>query len=906
VRNRSELDWADGTGRGVDAIRADGGLVHIRPITAEDRASLGELHARVSDRSIYLRFFSMDRRAADKYLDQLVQATTYEHRALVAIVDGELVGVAGYERLDATTAEIALLVADNLHGEGIGTLLIEHLASVARHEGITHCVADVLAENTSMITVFRDMGYAPKMSYEYGTMRVEFDLLTTDALVAAVDRRDRAAEVASLRPVLTPRSIAVIGASPRPDTIGHQLLRNIVDSGYSGSVYVVNPNHSEVLGIPSVPSPRSLPVAPDLAIIAVPAKQVPDAVRACGERGVAGVVLISSGFSEAGAEGSERQREVLRIARRHGMRLVGPNCLGLVNTDPLVRLNATFAPMPMLPGPLALASQSGAFGIALLSAAGRMGQGVSQFVSMGNKADVSSNDLMLAWEQDPQTKVIALYLESVGNPRKFARIARRISATKPIIAVKAGRSSSGVQDGQSHMAIAAVPDVVADALFEQAGIIRLAGMAELLDTARVLCDQPLPAGPRVAIVGNSSGPGILAADAAELGGLVVAELCPATREALEEVVPEAASLHNPIDLGAGATASTIEHAVRTLLAADEVDMVIAVFTETAVSDPDAVVRGVASTLSGTDKPVVIARVGGVSCSVAALDDGSETARVLPVYSFPEAAAGSLANAYRYTVLRDREQIPLGRPADIDVDAARAVVAEALAAGQDWLDADACARLLIHYGVPFTPERVVGDVEAAVEAARELGYPVAAKLAGRGLHKSDVGGVRLGLADESELRSAVAALQAIDPDSPAVLLQPMAQAAAEIIVGGMQEPLCGPIVLVGAGGVLADLVHDRAVHTAPLSMQTADDLLASLRADQLLRGYRGAAPTDREALCDLVARISWLVEDIPEVAELDLNPVMCGPTGVLAVDARIRVGQPAAAPDPLLRQLRPST
>jgi len=594
-----------GTGcDGVDAVRADGGLVHIRSVTASDLAGLRALHSHASDRSIYLRFFSVSRATAEDYLATLIRPSSRDRHALVACVRGKIVGAAAFERIGDNSAEVALLVADDSQHEGIGTLLLEHLASIARHAGVRRFVAEVLGENDLMLKVLRDIGFETSMATDHETIHVLFDLDPADRVVAAIGERERAADAASLQPLLTPRSIAVVGASDRVGSVGHQVLCNILAGGFTGTVHVVNPRHASVLGVASVPSPAELPVAPDLAVVAVPAVHVPSVVRACGERGARAVVLLTAGFGEAGAAGKELQDEVLAIARKYGMRLVGPNCVGVVNTDPAVRLNATFAVLPIQPGELGLMSQSGAFGVAFLSAAARCGVGVSQFVSVGNKADVSGNDMLLCWEHDPHTRVIGMYLESLGNPRAFARIARRVSRRKPILAIKSGRTTAGQRAGRSHTAAAASSEVAVDALFRASGVLRVQTMQEMLDAARVLSDQPLPAGSRVAIIGNSGGPGILAADAAVAAGLSVVELDDATQALLRQAVASAASLQNPVDLGADVQPDEVGNAVRVLLAADQVDAVLTVFTEIAVGDADKIRADVLAAAATSGKPNV--------------------------------------------------------------------------------------------------------------------------------------------------------------------------------------------------------------------------------------------------------------------------------------------------------------
>ncbi len=887
-------------GNDVVAVRADGGLVHIRPAQADDRKALRALNERASDQSIFYRFFTLSRHAADAYVERLLRPASVEHQVLVALIGGEVVGVAAYERLCRQSAEIALLIDDREHNVGIGTLLIEHLASLARQHRVQRFVAEVLAENAGMIRVVRNLGFDVKTRLEYGVVRLSFDLEASARVVAAIDDRERVADAASLHPLLAPRSVAVIGASVRPKSIGHELLRNILAGGFTGSVYVVNPKHDRVLGVPAVASPLDLPEAPDLAIVAVPAAAVLDVVRACGERGARGILMISSGFGETGADGKAMQQEMLAVARQYDMRVIGPNCLGLINTDPAVRLNATFASLPRNPGKLGLVSQSGALGVAVLLGAKRSGLGVSQFVSVGNKADISGNDLLLAWERDERTAVIALYLESFGNPRKFSRIAKRVSRHKPIIAIKAGRSAAGQRAGQSHTAAAASSDAVVDAMFAQAGVLRVDTMEQMLDVARVLTDQPLASGPRVAIVGNSGGPGILAADAAEAAGLTVVELDDATTTQIRNAVPSAASCQNPVDLGAAAQAAESGEAVRIALASDEVDMVLTVFTETLVADPEDVIAAIAAAAAGSDKLVAITHVGGAARFVA-VPDGD---RMLPVFQFPEPAAAAMGYAWRYA---RSATAPLGEPAHlegIDAEGARAIVADLLAVAEGWLGPEDVARLLTRYGVRMCPQRVVSEMDDAVRAADELGYPVAVKLAGGAVHKTDVGGVRLGIADEAQLRLAFDGVQTAGSAASQVLIQPMAPSGGtELIAGVLQDPQFGPVLMLGAGGVLADMIADRQFRLAPITIQDADQMIASMRTAPLLDGYRGRPVVSRRAVRELVLRLAALAEDLPEVAELDLNPVICSGEDLVVVDAKVRIAAAPPSADPVLRQLR---
>jgi acyl-CoA synthetase (NDP forming)/GNAT superfamily N-acetyltransferase len=887
---------------GIDAIRADGGLVHIRMVMPSDLAALRALHARCSDRSMYLRFFSPSRPAADAYLTSLIGSNGGDRVALVACVHDEIVGVATYERLDDARAEIALLVSDDSQHEGIGTLLLEHLASVARHMGIRRFVADVLTENSNMVHLLHDLGFEMNMALDRGTMRVALDLAPSDRAVHAIDERERTADTTSLSGLLTPRSIAIIGASERRGSVGNQVLRNVLDSGFTGSVHVVNPRHASILGLPSLPSAAQLPLAPDLAIVAVPAAHVRDVVRVCGERGAGAVLLLSAGFSEAGAAGKGLQDEVLAIARHYGMRLVGPNCVGVVNTNPSVRLNATFAAIPMVRGKLGMLSQSGAFGIAFLAAAARSGLGVSQFVSVGNKADVSGNDLLLYWEDDPATSVIALYLESLGDPIHFAHIARRVSRRKPILAIKSGRTVAGRRAGQSHTAAAASSEVAVDALFRASGVLRVTTMQGMLDAARVLVNQPLPTGPRVAIVGNSGGPGILAADAVAAAGLTVVELDEQTQKLLRRAVPTAASVQNPVDLGALVSPKQVGDTLRVVLACGQVDSVLTVFTQISLGDADQFKAATAEAAATTDKLIVATDVGGQAAMVPV----AGTSRSVPVFDNPEPAAAAIGVAHEYAQIRATKPEPAAHPVGIKQAPARALVDTALAAGTEWLDADEVARLLSYYDIPMCPQRVVNGPAQAARAATDIGYPVAVKLAGAGVHKTEVGGVRLGITCKADLRAACADIAAaVSATAPTLLVQPMIHGGTELIVGAVHDQQFGALVMLGAGGTLADILDDRGFRLAPLSESDADELIGSLRVARLLDGFRGAPVVPRSAVRDVLVRVAALAADVPEIAELDLNPLVCHGEDLLVVDARIRIAPVPPIRDPLVRGLRGS-
>jgi len=879
----------------IDALATNGRPIRIRPVTAPDTGALHALIDNASDHSIYLRFFRLDRAGAHEFVERVIERTMAGgSRALAAIADRHVVALAGFEPIDARSAEVALLIDDAHQHLGIGTLLFEHLASLARQDGIDEFVAAVLLENASMIRVLRDSGFEFTYAVDHGEGEFRCRLKANVTAQVAVDRRERQADAASLRPLLAPRSVAVVGASDRIGSVGRTLVGTIRDAGFAGPIYPVNPRCAEVTGLRAYPSVRALPSPVDLAVVAVPAAKVVDVVRDCGEASVTGIVLISSGFRETSAEGADRERLVLSLVREYGMRLIGPNCLGIVNTDPDVRLDATIVPLPMRRGGLGLASQSGALGIAVAAAADRFGVGISQFVSLGNKADVSGNDLLMYWADDPTTSVIALYLESFGNARKFARVAREVSRTKPILAIKSGRSVAGQRAGMSHTAAAVASDDLVDALFAQAGVVRLDTVEELVGAARVLTSQPVPTGPRLGVIGNSGGPEILAADTAEASrladsssGLLVPELSDRTKQRILATVPGAASVLNPVDLGAGMTAADLRSAIAILLESDEVDAVAIVVTETPVIHrPD--VQRIAAELH-VDRPVVVSALGGLD---AQLDPD------LPApFDFAESAVKALGYAWRYAHLRDRPRGSILRPDGIDVVAAAAHIERHETEG--WLDPEHTRALLGTYGISLLPQRMIDSVEDAVAAADELGYPVALKITGP-VHKSDVGGVRLDLRNESEVATAYDALRNI---ADRVLVQKMALPGVELIVGGMQHPQFGPVVMVGAGGVLSDVIADRSLRLAPASDVDIEHMLAQLRYRRLLDGFRGNPPVSRTVLVELVSRVSALLVDQPHLLELDLNPVTCRGTQLAIVDAKVRLG-PAQdrEPDPLARRM----
>jgi len=886
----------------VDALAADGGILTIRPIRPGDCGALAALYSEAKPDGLRLRFFNQPGEATlHAEVDRLCRPESARNLAVLAAQGDTVVGVASCERVDDTDrrAEFAAFVADHHRGRGIGTLLLEHLAVRARRHGIAELVGEVLPDNAGMLRVTHDLSAHAWYRFDDGIIDVGLDTADDDTVDSALDSRDRTAERASLRALFSPRSVAVVGAGRRPGAVGRETLRALRENGFTGSLYAVNRTGSPVDGVAGYRSVEEVPGPVDLLVVAVPADQVAGVLAGGAAIGVRGAVVLSAGFGEAGPDGRARQHDLVRLARAHGIRLVGPNCLGLINTDPRVRLNASFAPAVPERGGLAVASQSGAVGIALLTDATRTGCGISTFVSLGNKADVSGNDLIAYWYDDPATRAVALYLESFGNPRKFARTVRALARRKPVLALKSGRSGAGRRAGASHTAAAAAPAATVDALFAQAGVVRPDNLGELMDAARMLTDQPLPAGNRLAIVGNAGGLNVLAADAAEAGGLTVPAFTEATRKRLDAVAPGSTSLDNPVDLGAAASPAAFAATVAAVADTGEADALLLLVVGTRANSPTDILAALGPVVDDHPALTVAAVVIGAGDRVTRLG-----ARGAPVYDLPERAVRALTHAGAYAAWRRQ---PLGSRPDlsgVDTEQARAEVTAALDEGDGWLPYDRTAKILEAYGIPILPAARAATGDAAVCAADRLGYPVVLKSADPDLvHKTDTGGVRLGLRDAAAVREAFGPVAAAGRPGAGVLVQRQVTEPVELVAGVVHDPLFGSVVLLGLGGVQTDLLGDRALRLVPMTDLDAGRMWRGLRSAPLLTGYRGAAPVDTAALEDLLLRLGRLAEDVPEIAELDLNPVLAGPAGVLAVDAKLRLAPVGAEPDPTLRRLR---
>jgi len=863
-----------------DVILRNGRTLRLRPPLPDDADAVLDFFRRLDDHSLYMRFHGT-RKVDRDMLTGLLDPDWSVRGALIGVLRGdrgdEVVAVASYSRLrDPRMAEAAFAVATVLQGLGVGTRLVEQLADAAAQQGIDTFVADVMAANTPMLRVFADTGFDIERTADGGEVTVRLRIASSDRFLDAVDRRDQTAIDRSLEPFFQPRSVAVLGASARPGAIGGAVFRNIVEGGFTGRAIPVNRSGDPVAGVPAVADLAEVDEQVDLAVVCVPAAAVRGAVESALVAGVRAVCVISAGFAETGVDGARAEQDLLALVRSYGARMIGPNCLGLASSA--VKMNATFSPAGFAAGSVAVSSQSGAVGLALIEGVERRGLGVSSFVSIGNKADVSSNDLMEHWGNDPTTGTIALYLESFGNPRRFGRIARRVSRIKPVVALKGGSTPMGSRAAQSHTAALAGSDAAVEALFRQSGVLRAATLGELLDLTEVLATQPLPRGRRTAILTNAGGLGILCSDACSNAGLTLAELSEHTREHIAALVPGEATVLNPVDVLGSATPQTFADVVPWVVADPDVDAVIVLVTATAVADPDEVIAATAAANSDRIKPVLAVVTGGTATSGGA---------GLPWFGYPETAAHLLG---RLAERADWLRRPVGRikEADVDRDAADAIVAAALA-GDDggWLDPAATERMLGAYGIPTAAQRVAHTGSEALAAAEVLGFPLVVKAGGAGVHKTERGGVVLDVRTPAELAAATTTV-----GFPAVI-QPMVGGGVEVMVGAMQDPVFGPVVAFGMGGTMAELLGEVRFAPAPLTDVDADELVAAGKAGALLAGIRGAAPADTAALADTVRRLGQLASEFHQVVELDLNPVMARPTGCLAVDARIRVAETAA-------------
>ncbi|MDH6127306.1 bifunctional GNAT family N-acetyltransferase/acetate--CoA ligase family protein [Kitasatospora sp. GP82] len=896
--------------RTVEALLADGTTVEIRPLGPSDRAAVLDLHAvRMSDESRRLRFFGASRSAPQLAVDRLCAEPRPELLALGAWAGGELVGEADCETVQARpdTAELAVAVADDWHHRGVATLLLEHLIHAARENGIRTIEADTLAGNLAVHRVFSDLGLPVHRHLEQGEVRVRVPLDETDEHYrAAVDERGRSADVASLAALLRPASVAVVGASRRPGSVGQSVLLKIRQDGFTGELWAVNPYAAEVAGEPAYPSLSTLPGTPDLAVLAVPPIAVAGAAEECGQAGVRALVVLTSGL------GVDTARQLIHACRRHSMRLVGPNSLGIAQTDPEIRLDAEFGAVSPLPGSAGVAVQSGGVGIALLERLTWLGIGVSSFVSLGDKYDVSGNDLLQWWESDGTTDVALLHLESFGNPRAFSRTARRVTRKLPIITVDAGRSPAGRRGAASHTAAAATPTVTRETLFRQAGITATHSLSELVDTATLLHSQPLPSARcAVAVVSNAGGVGILAADACADAGLTQPELpCDLTAE-LRDLLPGGASTANPVDTTAAVRPGQLAACIDTLARSRAVDALLVCLVPTALcaGPQDDPVRALLDGPARRRIPVAAVLLSQeVPVRYLTCADGG----YIPSYADPQAAARALGHARdRARWLAEPPSPEAKIPPGCDPQAARRLAEAFLAANPDggWLDPALTVELFDCYGLSLTVSIWAPDERGAVIAAqslRQLGHrgEVALKAYWPGqVHKSALGAVRTGLATDSQVHDVFREFtKRFGRQLTGVVVQPMAAPGLELLAGVVQDRVFGPLVVLGLGGTASEVLDDRTARLAPLTERDLATMATELRSSPLLSGRQGAAAIDLAAVQDVLAKLSRLAADLPQLAELDLNPLIARPDGVICVDARVRL-EPRPSFEPYLRRLR---
>jgi acetyl coenzyme A synthetase (ADP forming)-like protein len=870
----------------IDVVLRDGATARLRGASIDDRDELRQFYEHLSSQSRYFRFFGKPR-VGNIVEDVMHALASHDAVTLVAEVDHRIVAVAQYfPTRSAGRAEAAFAIADAHQGRGIGTRLLERLGVVARSRGITSFEAYLLHDNQRMRQVLVDSGFALTWDRIDGQIRhVVFSLAESPQLHEKERVRARAAAQASLRPFFRPTTIAVIGAGRRRGGIGAEIFHNLLATGFRGRIVPVNSAGGHVEGVPAVSSVGAVEGDVSLAVIAVPCDHVSAVVDDCIAKGVKALLIISAGFAETGARGREREAAILEKVRAAGIRLIGPNCMGVLNTDPAVRLNATFSPVYPPHGRVALSTQSGALGLAILDYAARLNIGFSTFASIGNKADVSSNDLLQYWADDAGTDVILLYLESFGNPRKFSELAREIGRSKPIVAVKAGRSAAGARAASSHTGAMASSDVIVQALFRQAGVIRTYTSEEMFDVAALLAHQPIPSGTRVAVVTNAGGPAILAADACEANGLELPQLGRATRDAVQAFLPPTASIGNPMDMLASAPPEHYERATGLLLADPAVDSLMVIFIPPLVTDAKAVAEAIVRGAVGTTKTIL--------ATFMSAQGAPEALKSIPSYMFPEAAVTALARVVTHAEWRRRPRGSIPVFTDVRPDDARRVIA----GREGWLPPVAVDQVLRAFGIPLAETCSAATEDEAVAAAKRMAAAVAMKAVGPSIvHKTDIGGVALGLTGEDAVRQAYRDMRARLGDAMSgVIVQRMVATGIEMLVGATSDPIFGPVIACGTGGTLVELFSDVVVRLHPLTDIDAAEMINELRGAPLLRGYRGAPMADERALGDILLRVSALIDACPDILELDINPLKVLTTGACAIDARIRVGRLTPAP-----------
>lgn len=877
----------------ADVVLRDGGTAHLRPIHPSDADAVQAFHMRQSQDSIYMRFFAFKARLSSKELKRFTEVDYKDRVAFVITSRGEIIGIGRYDRLDdPAEAEVAFNIADAHQGRGLGSILLEHLAAAAHENGIRRFTAEVLPENRKMLMVFSDAGYDVKRHFDDGVVSLEFNIDPTEKSRAVMESREHRAEARSVRDLLTPSSVAVIGASRKWGTVGYQLLEHIIEGKYPGPVYAINPEAFELAGMLSYGSLSEVPDPVHLAVVAVPYEEVPGVVADCAAAGVKGLVIASAGFADDGERGLQRQRDLVRQARANGMRVIGPASLGIVNTHPDVSLNASMAPTLALRGSLGLFSQSAAIGVSLYAASSRRRLGLSTFLSAGNRADVSGNDMMQYWEDDADTSAVGLYLESIGNPRKFSRLARRLARTKPVIVAKSDTMGLRLPPGHAVRTTQA-PVGALDAMLRQSGVIRVETIEQLVDVAQVVSGQPLPAGPGIAIFSNSQALGKVVADSAADQGLSVAQLVAGV----------------DLDAGRSVALPALRTELLKALESEAVHAAVAALLPARGLTVDSIAEVLAECSAAAGKPVVAAFTGILDPSVYVEGMVGSPGHTVPCYSNPGAAVAALAAVVRYAEWVSRDHGHFVEPAGCDPQQARAEIEILLrdVRGEQLkqLDPATAASLLGHYGIRLLPSVGFDTPEQAVEAADALGWPVALKTTAPALrHRLDLGGVRLDIQDPESLRQNVLqmrrALAAYG--DPALEVQSMAPVGQACTFRAIEDPLLGPVISFGLAGDATSLLDDWAHRVPPLSAADVHDFIRAPRAARKLFAYQGLPAVDVEALEDLAGRLAWMKDNHPEIALVEFNPVLCGTSGATILAADVRIGNAAQRTDSARRAM----
>ncbi|HQR79847.1 MAG TPA: GNAT family N-acetyltransferase [Actinomycetota bacterium] len=861
----------------ADVILRDGRICHIRPIRPEDREGLAAFHETLSAETVYYRFFAPYPKLTDRDLQRFTTVDYIDRVALVAVVAGQIIGVGRYDRIDRAEAEVAFVISDDHQGRGLGSILLEHLAVAARERGIARFVAEVLPTNRRMLATFEEAGFKPTQAMDEGVVKLHFDISPTPLSRDVMQAREQRAEARSVASLLSPRSVALMGASRREGTVGNVLLHNLRDARFTGSLVAIHAEADSIAGVPCFPSLAEAPGPIDLVVVAVPADRVLAAIGEAGDAGVLGAVVVSAGFAESGGEGRVLQRRLIQHARANGLRIIGPNALGIINTDPHIQLNASLISGGIPRGRIGFFAQSGALGASLLMTANDRGLGVSTFVSAGNRADVSANDLLQYWEDDDATGLVLLYLESIGNPRKFARVARRLGARKPIVAVRSGRSTQSLPLGHT-VRRTALPTQAIDAMFEQAGVMQVDSLSELFDVASLLTFQPLPRGRRVAVVGNSDALGVLTADACEANGLDVAG--------------------DPVLLDHHTDLARLSEAVERAIQSPDSDSVIVLHVPVIRGDDPHVTEALRGLAENSTKPllaVLMAEEHDRRVIAVEGPHGLPGRGSVPIFHEVEPAVRALSTLVTHARWLETPRGTVPHLPDVSPTRARAVMREirdrAISGhGEQALvpvDNPDLQRLLNCYGIRLWDSHIVTSEAQAVGVARQVGYPIVLKTAHPGLvHRPDLGGVRVNLENEAAVRTAYLSMIATLPAEAQkrLILQQQAPAGVACVVEKREDALFGPVVSFGIAGEVTRLLQDRGFRIPPLTDRDVDDLIKAPKAAPLLFGYRNSPPVDIELLAGLLHRVGQLADDMPELTRLELNPIIVSGRSLAVVGA----------------------